>query len=49
MTDTTTNQKCSGAGKKRMEKRDAREQEQNANVPCLQVRRERGGDVAHHR
>jgi len=47
MTDTTTNQKCLGAGKKRMEKRDAREQEQDANAPCLRARRrERGGDVS---
>ena len=47
MTDTTTNQKCSGAGKKRMERRDVREQEQDANAPCLRARRrERGGDVS---
>jgi len=49
MTDTTTNQKCSGDGEKRMEKRDAREREQDANAPCLRARRERGGNVAHHR
>ena len=49
MTDTTTNQKCLGDGKKRMEKRDARDREQDANAPCLRARRERGGNVAHHR
>ena len=49
MTDTTTNQKCLGNGKKRMEKRDARDREQDANAPCLRARRERGGNVAHHR
>ena len=48
MTDTTTNQKCSGIGEKRMEKRDAMEREQDVHASCLRARRERGGDVAHH-
>ena len=43
MADTTTD-----AEEKRMEKRDAREQMQDAKVPCLQARMERGGDVVHH-
>ena len=46
MTDTTTNQTCLGTGEKRMEKRDAREREQDANAPCLRARRERGGNVS---
>ena len=48
MADTTTNQKWVDAEEKRMEKRDEREREQDANAPCLQARRERGGEVAHH-
>ena len=48
MADTTTNQKWADAEEKRMEKRDAREQMQDAKVPCLQARMERGGDVVHH-
>ena len=35
MVGTTTNQKWADAEEKRMEKRDAREQEQDANAPCL--------------
>jgi hypothetical protein len=48
MADTTTSQKWAEAEEKRMEKRDAREQEQDAKAPCLQARMERGGSVAHH-
>ena len=48
MKDTTINQKCSGAGEKRMEKRDTREPKQDANAPCLQARRERGHNVVAH-
>ncbi len=48
MADTTTNQKWADAEEKRIEKRDAREREQDANAPCLRARRERGGDIAHN-
>ena len=48
MADTTTNQKLADVEEKRMEKRDARDWEQDANAPCLRARRERGGDVAHN-
>jgi hypothetical protein len=48
MADTTTNQKWADAEEKRMEKKDAREQEQDANALCLQARRETDGKVAHH-
>ena len=40
MEDSTTNQKWAGEEEKRMEKRDTRGQEQDANAPCLQARRE---------
>ena len=43
MADTTTNQKWADEEEKRIEKRDAREREHNANASCLQVRRERRG------
>jgi hypothetical protein len=49
MKDTTINQKCPGAGKKRTEKRDPREWKQDANAPCLRARRERGDNVVAHR
>ena len=48
MADTTTNQKWADAKEKTMEKRDAREREQDANALCLQKRRERGDNVVHH-
>ena len=41
MTDTTTNQKCSGIGEERMEKRDAMEWEQDVHASvCKQGGRE---------
>ena len=48
MADTTANQKWADVEEKRMEKRGAREQEQDANALCLRARRERHGDAAHH-
>ena len=48
MADLTTNQKWADAEKKRMEKRDAREREQDAKMPCLRARRERVGNIVHH-
>ena len=49
MKDTTINQNCPGAGKKRTEKRDPRERKQDANAPCLRARRERGDSVVAYR
>ena len=49
MKDTTINQKCPGAGKKRTENRNPRERKEDANAPCLGARRERGDNVVAHR
>jgi hypothetical protein len=46
MEDSTINQKWAGEEENRIEKRDAREREQDATLLCLQEGG--GGGVAHH-